>query len=59
MRILSCMHAACNRSGQLPGSQDTDFMVVAYDGLRAGFQPLCGDGIIALDGWHLWEGQSC
>ena len=31
---LSHMHAACSHSGQLPGWQDTDFMVVAHDGLR-------------------------
>lgn len=37
VRVLSRMHAVCNHSGQLPGSRDTDFMVVVSDGLRGRF----------------------
>ena len=55
---LSHMHAACSHSGQLPGWQDTDFMVVAHDGLRGRIPALAWRWIYS-SWWRLQEGRSC
>ena len=54
---LSHMHAACSHYGQLPGWQDTDFMVVAHDGLRGRIPALSWRWNYS-SWWRLQEGQS-
>lgn len=59
VRVLSHVHAACSHSGQLPGSQDTGFLIVAYDDLRGRIPALAWRWNYLPDGWRLQEGQSC
>lgn len=55
--ILNRMHAACSHSGLLPGSQDTNFMVVAHDGLRGRIPALAWRWNYSFR-WPVREGQN-